>query len=78
MVEKRGTTVVHSRMLERKRVDAAGMAVGCTGYLTVAEQKRGAWHMAEKEGRSSGTHCTVLHDAVRGGAAAVDGCSDSN
>lgn len=63
---------------------AAGMAVGCTGCLMVEVLKKGGWHMAEKEGQTSGEHCTgrVLHGAERGdgaaAAAAADGCSDSS
>lgn len=76
VLEKHGMTVVHSRM----DAAAAGMAVGCTGHLTVEVLKKDVWHMAEKEGQSSVEHCKVLHDAEGGGAvaAAVDGCSGSS
>lgn len=75
---KRGTTAVHSRILEWRTVDAAA---GCTGHLMAVVLKRGGWHMAEKEGQSSGEQCMgrVLHDAEGdAAAAAVDDCSGSS
>lgn len=67
MLGERGTTVVHSRILEWRTAGGAG----CTGRLMVVAWKR--LHMVEKAGQSPGERCT---GGVRRDGAA-DGCSGS-